>query len=86
MTVCTRCHRQLKQPTETGMGPVCARASRIQPVPAHERDLFGYDIDKAAHAARYRVQVLIDSMAAEASMAMRASFQAELGRIRGVKP
>ena len=24
MTVCIRCHRPLKQPTETGMGPVCS--------------------------------------------------------------
>ncbi len=82
MTVCTRCHRPLKQPTETGMGPVCARAARVQPVPAHERDLFGYDIDKAVHAAMYRLQVRIDSMAAEASMALRASFRAALVRIR----
>lgn len=86
MTVCTRCHRPLKQPTETGMGAVCARRSKVEPVPAHERDLFGYDIDKAVHAARYRLQVIIDSMAAEASMALRASHRAALDRIRGVQP
>lgn len=86
MTVCTRCHRPLKQPTETGMGPVCARAARIQPVPAHERDLFGYDIDKAVHAARYRLQVFIDSMAADASMELRASYRAAIERIREVRP
>lgn len=84
--ICTRCHRPLRLPTETGMGPVCARAARIQPVPAHERDLFGYDIDKAVHAARYRLQVHIDSMAAEASMALRASYREALERIRGVRP
>ncbi len=83
MTVCIRCHRPLKQPTETGMGAVCARISRTQPVPAHERDLFGYDIDKAVHAAMYRLQVRIDSMAAEASMAVQASFRATITRIRG---
>ncbi len=86
MTVCTRCHRPLKQPTETGMGAVCARLSRIQPVPAHERDLFGYDIDKAVHAARYRMQVHVDSMAAEASKVVKVSFREALERIRGVRP
>lgn len=85
MTVCTRCHRPLKQPTETGMGAVCARRSRIEPVPAHERDLFGYDIDKAVHAARYRLQVCIDIMAAEASMALKASYRAALMRMREVR-
>lgn len=86
MTVCIRCHRPLKQHTETGMGPVCARAARAQVVPEYERDLFGYDIDKAVHAAQYRLQVHIDSMAAEASMALRASHRAALERIRGVRP
>jgi hypothetical protein len=74
MTVCTRCHRQLKQPTETGMGAVCARKTRIEPVPAHERDLFGYEIEKAAQAALYRLQVHIDSMAADAHMEVRKGF------------
>ncbi|MCY1167110.1 hypothetical protein D9M73_70670 [compost metagenome] len=85
MTVCIRCHRPLKQPTETGMGPVCARASRIEPVPAHERDLFGYDIDKAVHAAMYRLQVHIERIAAEASMALKASHREALARIRVVR-
>ena len=74
MTVCIRCRRPLKQPTETGMGPVCARAVRAQPVPEHERDLFGYDIDKAVHAARYRLQVQVEVAAAEAHMAVRKGF------------
>jgi hypothetical protein len=68
------------------MGPVCARASRIQPVPAHERDLFGYDIDKAVHAALYRLQVEIKSMSATASMELRASYRVALERIREVRP
>lgn len=72
--ICTRCHRPLRLPTETGMGPVCARAARIQPVPAHERDLFGYEIEKAVLAARYRLQVHIDTMAAEALMEVRKGF------------
>lgn len=74
MTVCTRCHRPLKWPTATGMGPVCSRASKRVPVPAEERDLFGYDVEKACHAALYRIGVCIESAAAEASMAVRASF------------
>lgn len=86
MTVCVKCHRPLKAPTPTGMGPVCSRRAQAQPVPVHERDLFGYEIEKAALAARYRLQVHIDSMAAEASMAMRASYREAIERIRGVRP
>ena len=80
--VCTKCHRPLKHPTETGMGPVCAKASKVQPVPAHERDLFGYDLDKAFHAARYRVLVHIDSLVAEASMAVRKAGREARARLR----
>jgi hypothetical protein len=54
MTVCTRCLRPLKHPTATGMGPVCAKAARAQPVEAVERDLFGYDLDKAVRAIRHQ--------------------------------
>jgi len=75
MTTCISCHRPLKRPTETGMGPVCARAARVVPVPAHDRDLFGYYIDKAVHAARYRLEVAVESAAAEAVMATRAAFR-----------
>ena len=75
MTVCIRCHRPLKRPTETGMGPVCARAMRTVPVPEHDRDLFGYDVEKAAQAARYVVQVLVESRAAEAYMGIKADYR-----------
>lgn len=71
MTTCIRCHRPLKRPTETGMGATCAKKSKAQPVPAHERDLFGYDLDKAANAARYRLQVHVEGMAAEAHIAVK---------------
>ena len=50
MTRCTRCNRQLKAPTETGMGPKCAlavlgrkeRRQAREPVKRDERtaDLF----------------------------------------------
>lgn len=86
MTVCVKCHRPLKAPTPTGMGPVCSRRAQVQPVPDHERDLFGYSVDKAVAAARYRLQVHIDSMAAEAHMALRASYREALERVRGVRP
>lgn len=74
MTVCVRCHRPLNAPTETGMGPVCARKAKNVQVPAHERDLFGYDVDKAVHAALYRLGVHIESMVAEAHMALKHGF------------
>ena len=74
MTTCIRCHRPLKRPTATGMGPVCAKAAGAQAVPDHERDLFGYDIDKAVTAARYQLQVLIGSMAVEAHQAVKRQF------------
>lgn len=39
MTRCIKCHRPLKAPTPTGMGPVCARAVMgVKPkAPAIER-------------------------------------------------
>lgn len=75
MTTCIRCHRPLKAPTATGMGEVCARKSREVPVPAHERDLFGYDLEKAVNAARYRLRVQIEGEAAEVLMAVRHGFR-----------
>jgi hypothetical protein len=75
MTTCTRCHRPLKRPTETGMGAVCSKKAKAQPVPAHERDLFGYELDKAVRAAQYRVQVHIDGMAAAAYISVAHDFR-----------
>jgi hypothetical protein len=86
VTVCTRCHRPLKAATETGMGPVCARKAKRVPVPAHERDLFGFDIDKAVHAAVYRLGVLVESMAAEALMAVKRDFHDARVRHLGWQP
>lgn len=83
MTVCIRCRRPLKAPTATGMGPVCARAARAQePVP-HERDLFGYDIEKAAGAARERVRVFIEAAAADALMETRRQFRVQRSVLLG---
>lgn len=80
MTICTRCHRPLTRPTTTGMGPVCSKRA-APPVPAHERDLFGYDVAKAADAALYRVQVVVDGMVAEAHVAVRREFAAARRRL-----
>lgn len=73
MTHCIRCRRPLKRPTLTGMGPVCARAST--PVPDHERDLFGFDVQKATAAALYRLTVLIEVQTVEAQMAIQRAFR-----------
>jgi len=68
MTHCINCGRTLKNATETGMGRVCARRAKAVPVPEHDRDLFGYDIQKAAAAAEYRIGVHI-AVLAEAAIA-----------------
>lgn len=68
-TRCIKCHRPLKNATETGMGPVCAKTAR--PVQSHERDLFGYDLDKAEAAARYRSDVGIAASVVEGLIAVR---------------
>lgn len=51
------------------MGETCRKKSA--PAPVHERDLFGFDIDKAVHAALYRLHALIESLAVEAMVAGR---------------
>jgi hypothetical protein len=76
MTTCTRCHRPLKYPSATGMGDVCTKRAAAAPIPVVERDLFGYDLDMAEAAARLRVGALIDSMVADAEMAVRRGFRA----------
>jgi hypothetical protein len=75
MTHCIRCGRTLKHPTETGLGPVCAQKAKAVPVPEHDRDLFGYDIAKAVHAACYRLTVQVETAAAEARFAVRQGFR-----------
>ena len=81
MTHCIRCHRPLKRPTETGMGEVCARKAKEVPVPDHERDLFGYDIEKAVQAARYRLSVFIGTATVDAHIAVRRGFRAARERL-----
>lgn len=81
MTHCINCGRTLKNPTETGMGPVCARRAKAVPVPAHDRDLFGYDIEKAVAAAQYRISVYIELLAEDARQAVRRGFAAARERL-----
>lgn len=75
MTICARCHRPLRIASATGFGPVCSKKVSAQPVPAHERDLFGYDLDLAADGALFRVELRIAVMAAEARIAVRDGFR-----------
>ena len=73
MTICQRCHRPLKRPTESGLGPVCAKA--VQPVPPVERDLFGYDIEAAVQSARTRLADFIEVRTWLAKQAVIAAFK-----------
>lgn len=58
MTSCARCHRPLKRPpvmvAGMSLGPKCAAMYDSNPAPTHERDLFGYDVEKAVGAASMR--------------------------------
>jgi hypothetical protein len=73
MTTCLRCHRPLKTPTESGLGPVCEKLAA--PVPEVERDLFGYDIEGAALAARARLAEFVDFRAWLAQQAIAEGFR-----------
>lgn len=55
------------------MGPVCEK--RAAPAPTGERDLFGFDIVKAADAARARIEVHIRSAVFEAHLANGKAFR-----------
>jgi hypothetical protein len=71
---CIKCHRPLKHASASGYGPVCVKT--VAPIQSCERDLFGFDIEKAASAALQRVQIGIESMAVEAIAVIRAGFRA----------
>lgn len=85
MTVCIRCHRALKQPTATGMGPVCARVAKAQAPEQHERDLFGYDPAKAAIAAQQRLAVQAASAAAAGQAGVRAQARDARARLDAIR-
>ena len=69
----------MKHATPTGLGPVCARRA----APA-ERDLFGFDVDKAVTAASQRVRTRIVVAAAEAAIDIARGFSAARVRLLGV--
>lgn len=81
MTRCIKCHRPLKHATESGLGPVCAKASPPAP-PAVDRDLFGYDTAGAAVAARHRLLIHICTLAMDAHLAVKANARAAAQRMR----
>jgi hypothetical protein len=75
---CIKCHRPLLHPPVDGMGPTCRK--RSAPAPQHERDLFGFDVEKATAAAMHSVRVHIESLAADARAAVR--YAARAARVR----
>lgn len=72
MTICLRCHRPLKNPTESGYGRVCAKLAK--PVPDVDIDLFGYDVEAATEAARARLVEFIAFQAWQAHRAVSDGF------------
>jgi|GEM_PF-1739139 len=72
LTVCARCHRPLKVPTESGYGRVCEKLA--PPVPEVVRDLFGYDVQAAALAAQARLAEFIDMRVELAKFQIRRDF------------
>jgi len=47
----------------------------VAPISDGGRDLFGFDIERAAEGAMFRLELRIDTMAADARRAVRARFQ-----------
>lgn len=70
---CAKCFRPLRLPSPDGYGPVCRKA--VAPISDGGRDLFGFDIERAAEGAMFRLELRIDTMAADARRAVRARFQ-----------
>jgi len=77
---CIRCSRPLKNPAHDGMGPTCY-AKAAKPIPAGERDLFGFDIEKAVLSAGLRTRVFVSVLAAQARIDLREAFAAARVRL-----
>lgn len=77
MTTCIRCHRPMKHPTETGLGPVCERKVNAKAPQAYERDLLGFDIDRAALVAGDRLRTQLLSSVADAHVRVRRAAVAK---------
>ncbi len=78
MIICLRCHRPLKRPTESGFGPVCAKA--VVPVADVECDLFGFDEAAAAALAQARQALWLDARVAQERREVAAEFKAAWAR------
>jgi hypothetical protein len=75
---CTRCHRPLKAATPSGMGRVCA--SKQPTVTLVERDLFGFDVDRACDALRKQMAAFIDLRVIDEHFAVRQDVPRQVGR------
>jgi hypothetical protein len=78
---CIRCSRPLKNMGHDGMGPRCFAKAGKPAIEANERDLFGYDIDKAAVSASERTRVLVNVLAVQARIDLRDAFAAARRRL-----
>jgi hypothetical protein len=78
---CIKCHRKLTREPIDGMGPRCFAKAGKPAIPAHERDLFGFDIEKAATSASLRTRVLVNVLAAQARIDLRDAFAAARRRL-----
>ena len=81
--ICIRCHRPLRLPTTTGMGPVCSKVARAVAPNLEEPDLFGYDITKAVQAAKERVRIGVLQAVATARMETLRESRASHVRLLG---
>lgn len=83
-TICMKCHRPLKLPTESGFGPVCAKTA--QTIPEVKPDLLGYDVEAAALAAHARLAEIVSFRAWQAHRAVRDGFRDARKRLLWVRP
>ncbi len=81
MTRCLACHRPMKHPTDSGLGPTCAKKAKVRPQQRHERDLLGFNIELACSDALELLRVHIEGAALEAHFAVRAGFAAARRRL-----
>lgn len=71
---CIRCHRKLTREPQDGMGRVCFAKAGAKPIPAHESDLFGFDIALATEAARELVRIFVAGLSINARIEMGYEF------------
>ena len=77
---CVKCHRPLKNPPGPhGMGPTCEKSAK--PIEAHDRDLFGFNVELASKAAAERIRVQIEVATVDALLALRHEAAAARRRL-----